>query len=67
MLTKKEKASMEYLRLSACCVFNQCGKGFVKVAHIMEISFAEIHERLPNHLRNWMSDLLNENDVDSLL
>lgn len=35
----------------------------VKGAHMMEISLAAISVRLPNHLRNWLSDFLNSHDL----
>lgn len=39
------------------------GKGFVKGSHMMELSLAEINARLPNHLKNWLSDMLNTYDL----
>lgn len=38
-------------------------KGFVKGAHMMEISLAELEKRLPDFLRDWLSDFLNNHEV----
>lgn len=39
------------------------GKGFVEGAHMMEISLELLQQRLPDFLRDWMSDFLNKHDL----
>lgn len=39
------------------------GRGFVKGAHMMQISLAEIEKRLPVYLQTWLSDFLNTHEV----
>lgn len=38
-------------------------KGFVKGAHMMKISLAELEKRLPDFMRDWLSDFLNKHEV----
>ena len=39
------------------------GKGFVKGAHMMELSIQEVQKRLPDYLREWMNDFLNTHEL----
>lgn len=39
------------------------GKGFVKGAHMMEISLQEVQKNLPGYLRKWMNDFLNTHEL----
>lgn len=39
------------------------GKGFVKGAHMMEISLQEVQKNLPGYLREWMNDFLNTHEL----
>lgn len=39
------------------------GKGFVKGAHMMEISLQEVQKHLPGYLREWMNDFLNTHEL----
>lgn len=39
------------------------GKGFVKGAHMMELSLQEVQEHLPGYLREWMNDFLNAHEL----
>lgn len=39
------------------------GKGFVKGAHMMEIALADIAERLPAYLQEWLNDFISTHDL----
>ncbi len=39
------------------------GKGFVKGAHMMELSLQEVQKHLPDYLREWMDSFLNSHDL----
>ena len=39
------------------------GKGFVKGAHMMELSLQEVQKHLPGYLREWMNDFLNTHEL----
>lgn len=39
------------------------GKGFVKGAHMMELSIQEVQKNLPGYLRKWMNDFLNTHEL----
>lgn len=39
------------------------GKGFVKGAHMMELSLQEVQKNLPGYLRKWMNDFLNTHEL----
>lgn len=39
------------------------GKGYVKGAHMMELSLQEVQKYLPGYLREWMSDFLNTHEL----
>ena len=39
------------------------GKGFVKGAHMMELSLKEVQKHLPDYLREWMNDFLNTHEL----
>lgn len=39
------------------------GKGFVKGAHMMELSIQEVQKHLPNYLREWINDFLNTHEL----
>lgn len=39
------------------------GNGFVKGAHMMELSLQEVQEHLPCYLREWMNDFLNAHEL----
>lgn len=39
------------------------GKGFVKGAHMMEVSLQEVQKNLPGYLREWMNDFLNTHEL----
>lgn len=39
------------------------GRGFVKGAHMMEISLQELQKHLPGYLREWMNDFLNTHEL----
>lgn len=39
------------------------GKGFVKGAHMMELSLQEVQKQLPDYLREWMNDFLNTHEL----
>lgn len=39
------------------------GKGFVKGAHMMELSLKELNERLPDFLRDWLSVFISTHDL----
>lgn len=39
------------------------GKGFVPGAHMMEISLAEISERLPGYLREWLDNFISTHSL----
>lgn len=39
------------------------GKGFVKGAHMMELSIQEVQKHLPDYLREWMNDFLNTHEL----
>lgn len=39
------------------------GKGFVKGRHMMEISLAEINQRLPAYLQEWLNDFISTHDL----
>lgn len=39
------------------------GKGFVRGAHMMELSLQEVQQHLPGYLREWLNDFLNSHDL----
>lgn len=39
------------------------GKGFVKGAHMMELSLQEVQKNLPGYLKEWMNDFLNTHEL----
>lgn len=39
------------------------GGGFVKGAHMMELSLQEVQQHLPGYLREWMNDFLNSHEL----
>ncbi|MFR8426902.1 MAG: HK97 gp10 family phage protein [Roseburia inulinivorans] len=39
------------------------GKGFVKGAHMMELSLQEVQKHLPGYLREWMNNFLNSHEL----
>ena len=39
------------------------GKGFVKGAHMMELSLQKVQKHLPGYLREWMNDFLNTHEL----
>lgn len=39
------------------------GNGFVKGAHMMELSIQEIQQHLPGYLRTWLRNFLNTHDL----
>lgn len=39
------------------------GKGFVPGAHMMELSLAEVNERLPAYLQQWLSDFISTHPI----
>ena len=39
------------------------GKGFVKGAHMMELSLQKVQKHLPGYLREWMKDFLNTHEL----
>lgn len=39
------------------------GKGFVKGAHMMELSLQEVQKNLPGYLGKWMNDFLNTHEL----
>ncbi|MCD7812134.1 MAG: HK97 gp10 family phage protein [Ruminococcus sp.] len=39
------------------------GKGFVKGAHMMELSMQDVQKALPGYLREWLNDFLNSHEL----
>lgn len=39
------------------------GKGFVKGAHMMEIALADVEDRLPAFLQEWLNDFISTHDL----
>lgn len=39
------------------------GKGFVKGKHMMEIALADVAERLPAYLQEWLNDFISTHDL----
>lgn len=39
------------------------GKGFVKGAHMMEISLSEVNQRLPKYLKDWVHEFVENHDL----
>lgn len=39
------------------------GSGFVKGAHMMELSMQEVQKQLPDYLREWINDFINTHEL----